>query len=87
VEKRSFSRALEHLLRREAGMQRLAGRLSERELQVMRLCAQGLSNNDIAQSLSLTEGTVKAHLHSAYRKLGVEGRTELTRYAHENGLV
>ena len=43
VEKRSFSRAMEHLLRREAGVQRVAGRLSDREMQVVRLCAQGLS--------------------------------------------
>lgn len=87
VEKRSFSRALEHLLRREAGLQRLAGRLSEREMQVVRLCARGQSNADIAGGLSVTEGTVKAHLHNAYRKLGVEGRAGLTRYAHENGLA
>jgi DNA-binding NarL/FixJ family response regulator len=39
VERRSFSRALEHLLRREAGAQRVAGTLSARELQVVRLCA------------------------------------------------
>ncbi len=49
VEKRSFSRAMEHLLRREAGAQRVAGRLSDREMQVVRLCAQGLCNADIAK--------------------------------------
>ncbi len=87
VEKRSFSRAMEHLLRREAGAQRVAGRLSPRELEVTRLCAQGATNAEIAQTLSLTEGTVKSHLHNAYRKLGVRGRADLTRFAHENGLV
>lgn len=87
VEKRSFSRALEHLLRREAGAQRLAGKLSDREMQVVKLCAQGVGNAEIAKKLSLTEGTVKSHLHSAYRKLGVQGRASLTAFAHENGLV
>jgi two-component system nitrate/nitrite response regulator NarL len=87
LERRSFSRALEHLLRQEAGAQHVAGRLSHRELQVLRLCAQGLSNTDIASSLSVTEGTVKAHLHAVYRKLGVQSRAGLTRFAHENGLV
>jgi two-component system nitrate/nitrite response regulator NarL len=87
VEKQSFSRVLESLLRREAGVQRLADRLSAREIQVVRLCAQGSCNADIAKSLSLTEGTVKAHLHKAYQKLGVQGRPGLTRFALENGLI
>jgi DNA-binding NarL/FixJ family response regulator len=87
VERRSFSRAMEHLLRREAGAQRVAGRLSDREIQVVRLCAQGMTNADLAGRLSLTEGTVKSHLHKVYGKLGVQGRSDLTRFAHENGLV
>jgi DNA-binding NarL/FixJ family response regulator len=87
VEKRSFSRVMEHLLRREAGAQRIANKLSGRELQVLRLCAQGMSNAEIAKALGLTEGTVKSHLHRAYSKLNLRGRTDLTRFAHENGLV
>ncbi len=87
VENRSFSRVMEHLLRREAGAQRLAGRLSEREMQVVRLCAKGLSNAEIAQMLSLTGGTVKSHLHAVYKKLGLQSRADLTRFVHENSLV
>ncbi len=87
MEKRSFSRAMEHLLRREAGAQRLAGRLSDREMQVLRSCAQGMSTAEIATTLSVTEGTVKSHLHNVYRKLSIEGRAGLVRFAHENGLV
>ena len=87
LEKQSFSRALEHLLRREAGFQYLTDRLSQRELETLRLCGDGLSNADIARCLSLTEGTVKAHLHHVYQKLGLKGRAELIRFVHENGLV
>lgn len=87
VEKRSFSRVMEHLLRREAGAQQISGRLSPRELQVVRLCAQGASNAEMATKLSLTEGTVKSHLHRAYSKLHLRGRADLVRFAHENGLI
>ncbi len=87
VERRSFSRAMEHLLRREEGAQQVAGKISERELEVVRLCAQGESNAEIARTLMLSEGTVKSHLHRAYGKLNVRGRTDLTRFAHEHGLV
>jgi two-component system nitrate/nitrite response regulator NarL len=87
VEKRSFNRVMEHLLRRDTAAQQVAGRLSAREIQVVRLCAQGVSNAEIAQALRLTEGTVKSHLHRAYTKLNLRGRADLTRFAHENGLV
>jgi DNA-binding NarL/FixJ family response regulator len=87
VEKRSFSRVLEHLLRREAGTQQIAGVLSPRELQIVRLCAQGASNAEIAKKFSLTEGTVKSHLHRAYFKLKLRGRSDLVRFVHENGLT
>jgi two-component system nitrate/nitrite response regulator NarL len=87
VERRSFSRVMEHLLRREAGVQQVSGKLSARELQVVRLCAQGVSNAEIARTLGLSEGTVKSHLHRAYSKLNLRGRADLTRFAHETGLV
>lgn len=87
VEKESFNRTLELLLRREEGMQNLRVKLSDRETEVMTLCTQGLSNSDIAARLFLGEGTVKTHLHSIYRKLGVKSRRELLQFAHQNGLV
>jgi DNA-binding NarL/FixJ family response regulator len=68
-------------------VQHLADRLSAREMQVVKLCAHGACNADIAKSLSLAEGTVKVHLHKAYQKLGVQGRPGLIRFAHENGLL
>jgi DNA-binding NarL/FixJ family response regulator len=54
---------------------RLVG-LTQREAQAMRAVARGLSNKEIADELSLTVPTVKSHLRSLYRKLGVSNRTE-----------
>jgi DNA-binding CsgD family transcriptional regulator len=51
--------------------------LSERELQIARLAATGLSNKDIAEALHLSPRTVENKLHTAYSKLGVRGRDEL----------
>lgn len=61
--------------------------LTERELSILRLVAEGLSNLDIATKLFVTEQTVKFHLSNIYRKLGVSNRTEATRYAYRNGLI
>ena len=51
--------------------------LSVREREVMLLAAKGLPNKEIARELKVTEGTIKLHLHSVYRKLGVKGRFAL----------
>jgi DNA-binding NarL/FixJ family response regulator len=50
--------------------------LTERELEILDALADGLTNNQIAQRLWLSEQTVKFHLSSVYRKLGVSSRTE-----------
>src|SRR5581483_7260928 len=50
--------------------------LSERELEVLSLIAQGLSNREIAQRLVLSTGTVKVHTRNIYGKLGVGSRTQ-----------
>lgn len=63
------------------------GGLTERELAILRLVAEGLSNLDIASQLYVTEQTVKFHLSNIYRKLGVSNRTEATRFAYRNGLI
>jgi LuxR family maltose regulon positive regulatory protein len=61
--------------------------LSERELEVLRLLADGLSNPEIAQKLYLSVGTVKVHLKHIYGKLDVSSRTQAAARAHELGLL
>ena len=52
-------------------------RLTPREAEIARLVAAGLSNKQIARKASIAEGTVKIHLHKAYRKLGIANRSTL----------
>lgn len=61
--------------------------LTDRELEILRLVAEGHTNGRIARELWVTEQTVKFHLSNTYRKLGVANRTEASRYAHRNRLT
>jgi LuxR family maltose regulon positive regulatory protein len=61
--------------------------LSERELEVLRLLATGLSNKEIAQTLFIAVGTVKQHLKSIYGKLQVHNRTEAASRAGDLSLL
>lgn len=61
--------------------------LTPRELELIKLVAEGLRNKEIAERLSITEGTVKIHLHNIYDKLGVGGRMELLLAAQRRGLT
>ena len=61
--------------------------LTERELEVLRLMAAGLSNRDIAAKLVVTEGTVKTHVHNLAGKLGSRSRTQTVARARELGLL
>ncbi len=87
IERRSLGRALDRMLRREAGLREVAALLTAREIEIVRLVAEGLRNQAIAERLHISEGTVKVHLHNIYEKLGVESRVALTVYAREKGLV
>ncbi len=63
------------------------GGLTRREVEILRLVAEGHSNSQLARMLWVTEQTVKFHLSNVYRKLGVANRTEASRWAQVNGLL
>ena len=69
------------------GEEESMGVLSSREMEVLLLAAQGLSNYQIARSLTLAEGTVKRHLANAYEKMAVHSRGEAVRKALSEGWV
>jgi ATP/maltotriose-dependent transcriptional regulator MalT len=64
-----------------------AGGLTEREVEVLRLVAEGRSNHDIARALVLSPKTVERHLSNIFTKLDVPSRTAAAAYAHEHGLM
>jgi DNA-binding NarL/FixJ family response regulator len=61
--------------------------LSEREREVLQLVARGLPNKLIARELSISEKTVKTHLTSIFRTIGVTDRTQAALWAERNGLT
>jgi DNA-binding NarL/FixJ family response regulator len=87
IERRSLTRALDRMLRREAGLREVTSVLTPREIEIVRLVAEGLRNQAIGERLNISEGTVKVHLHNIYEKLGIDGRVALTHYAREKGLL
>jgi ATP/maltotriose-dependent transcriptional regulator MalT len=60
-------------------------RLTHAEANVLALVESGLSNQEIAQSMSITVGTIKSHLHRAYEKLGACNRLDAIAKARSRG--
>jgi DNA-binding CsgD family transcriptional regulator len=65
----------------------VAGGLSEREAEVVRLVAEGLANADIARRLVISPRTVTTHLQHVYARLGIGSRAALVRYAMDHDLA
>jgi DNA-binding NarL/FixJ family response regulator len=61
-------------------------KLTPREVEVLRLVRAGLANKQIARKLDISERTVKAHLTSAFQRIGVVDRTQAALWADRNGL-
>lgn len=62
-------------------------RLTDRETEVLRLMAKGLSNSEIAEQLYLSPTTIKSHVAGVLAKLGVRDRVQAVVFAYENGVV
>jgi two-component system nitrate/nitrite response regulator NarL len=73
-------------LARERANEPIDGRLTARELDVLRLIEEGRSNKEIARALSIALPTVKNHVHSILEKLNVHRRTEAAARARRHGL-
>ena len=87
MEGRAVSRALQKLVRRDEAVRHAEKQLTPRELEIVRLAASGARNRDIAERLSITEGTVKIHFHNVYEKLGIDSRVALAMWARDQGLA
>ena len=82
-------RIIEEFASRPAGVRRSAEleQLTEREVEVLRLLAQGMNNEEIAHDLTITPGTTKTHVSNLLGKLGLRDRTQAVVFAYESGLV
>jgi DNA-binding NarL/FixJ family response regulator len=61
--------------------------ITDREVEVLKLVAKGMTNREIAAALVLSEHTIARHLQNIFLKLGVSSRSAATAYAYENGLA
>ncbi|SNS99482.1 DNA-binding response regulator, NarL/FixJ family, contains REC and HTH domains [Micrococcales bacterium KH10] len=69
------------------GMRSPLPKLTDREIDVLRLLATGSANKEIARTLFVTEATVKSHLVHIFTKLGVDSRSRAIHVAQETGLI
>lgn len=82
-----FSRIAELAGERAPKLPREAINITDRELEVINLIAEGLTNKEIAQRLFIATQTVKNHVHNILDKLQLQTRLEAVQYAHEKNLL
>ena len=81
------SKLLQHMSQQTTERETSADSLTEREMEVLKLLAQGKTNKEIAAALVISERTVKFHVGSILSKLGAGNRTEAVTLAAQRGLV
>jgi len=87
ITRKSASYLMKQLSRPDPQQEKPIQPLSEREMEILQLLAEGLSNKAISEKVSLSENTVKYHLKNILHKLNVQNRTEAVMYALRNDLV
>ncbi|GFH37028.1 response regulator [Streptomyces pacificus] len=87
ITRRLLDKYASHLPSGEEPMPDTLRTLTERELEVLKLVARGLSNAEIAADLFVSETTVKTHVGHVLTKLGLRDRVQAAVYAYESGLV
>ena len=85
-ERDALARAAEKSMQRETIVSHAYQVLSPREIEVIREVLKGSTNSEIAKTLHISEGTVKRHLHTIYKKLKITSRLSLALYARNLGL-
>ncbi len=65
----------------------MLSKLTEREEQILKLIADGLTNKEISGTLVISEATVENHVHHIFAKLGISNRTRAVAYAFQTKLV
>lgn len=81
------ARVLQNIRGEDSDEQPLFTELTERELDVLKLIAKGLTNSQIAEKLFISENTVKGHVSNILSKLHLADRTQVAVYAWQRGLV
>ena len=82
---KALDSAMKHLTEKGRDEKLALDGLHEREVQVVKLIARGMSNREIAQQLFISERTVQTHVHRIFEKLGVGSRTETVLYCLREG--
>lgn len=87
VSPRATARLLRAMVEPSLAARRLPGGLTEREVDLVRLLARGLSNDQAAAHAGISRATVKTHVSNILTKLGLSSRIQIVVWAHEHGLA